>query len=54
MTDMNASIFDAAHHYAGCIPGIHEVLRRQGFLEDIGAWTCGNHSVQVRPTISTA
>lgn len=36
LTDANAAIFDAAHDYAGCIPGIHEVLRRQGLLE--GAW----------------
>ena len=27
-----AAIFDAAHEFAGCIPGIHEVLRRQGLL----------------------
>ena len=32
LTDMNAAIFDAAHHFAGCLPGIHEVLRRQGLL----------------------
>ncbi|MHB0956791.1 MAG: dihydrodipicolinate synthase family protein [Pirellulaceae bacterium] len=35
VTDMNAAIFDAANHYAGCIPGVHEVLRRQGLLEGI-------------------
>ena len=35
VTDMNAAIFDAAHDYAGCIPGIHEVLRRQGLLTSI-------------------
>jgi hypothetical protein len=35
VTDMNAAVFDAAHNYAGCIPGIHEVLRRQGLLESI-------------------
>ena len=35
VTDMNAAIFDAAHGYAGCIPGIHEVLRRQGLLASI-------------------
>ncbi len=35
MTDANAAIFDAAHGFAGCIPGIHEVLRRQGFLSSI-------------------
>jgi dihydrodipicolinate synthase/N-acetylneuraminate lyase len=35
VTDANAAFFDAAHGYAGCIPGIHEVLRRQGLLEGI-------------------
>ncbi len=36
VTDANAAFFDAAHGYAGCIPGLHEVLRRQGLLE--GTW----------------
>lgn len=36
LTDANAAIFDAAHDFAGCIPGIHEVLRRQGLLR--GSW----------------
>ena len=36
LTDANAAIFDAAHAYAGCIPGIHEVLRRQGLMQ--GVW----------------
>jgi len=31
-TDANAAVFDAANRFAGCIPGIHEVLRRQGLL----------------------
>ncbi|MGB3120993.1 MAG: dihydrodipicolinate synthase family protein [Verrucomicrobiales bacterium] len=35
VTDMNAAVFDAANGFAGCIPGVHEVLRRQGLLEDI-------------------
>jgi len=35
-TDANAVLFDAANNFAGCIPGIHEVLRRQGLLE--GLW----------------
>jgi dihydrodipicolinate synthase/N-acetylneuraminate lyase len=35
ITDANAAFFDAANGYAGCIPGIHEVLRRQGLLEGI-------------------
>jgi dihydrodipicolinate synthase/N-acetylneuraminate lyase len=37
VTDMNAAVFDAANGYAGCIPGIHEVLRRQGLMR--GVWT---------------
>jgi dihydrodipicolinate synthase/N-acetylneuraminate lyase len=36
LTDANAAIFDAAHSFAGCIPGIHEILRRQGLLA--GTW----------------
>ena len=36
LTDANGAIFDAAHAFAGCIPGIHEVLRRQGLL--CGTW----------------
>lgn len=41
VTDMNAALFDAAHDFAGCIPGIHEVLRRQGLLR--GTWTLRAH-----------
>jgi dihydrodipicolinate synthase/N-acetylneuraminate lyase len=37
ITDANAAFFDAANTFAGCIPGIHEVLRRQGLLE--GIWS---------------
>lgn len=36
LTDVNAAVFDAANGFAGCIAGIHEVLRRQGLLE--GTW----------------
>ena len=36
LTDANGAIFDFAHRFAGCIPGIHEVLRRSGLLE--GRW----------------
>lgn len=35
-TDANGAFFDAAHAYAGVIPGIHEVLRGQGLLS--GTW----------------
>ena len=36
ITDCNSAFFDAANNFAGCIPGCHEVLRRQGLLE--GTW----------------
>jgi len=36
VTDMNAALFDVAHQFAGCIPGVHEILRRQGLLA--GTW----------------
>jgi dihydrodipicolinate synthase/N-acetylneuraminate lyase len=36
ITDANAALFDPSHHFRGCIPGIHEILRRQGLLE--GRW----------------
>jgi dihydrodipicolinate synthase/N-acetylneuraminate lyase len=35
LTDANAAIFDAAHDFAGCLPGIHEVLRRAGLLSTV-------------------
>jgi hypothetical protein len=35
VTDSNAAFFDPAHGFQGCIPGIHEVLRRQGLLSGI-------------------
>jgi dihydrodipicolinate synthase/N-acetylneuraminate lyase len=35
LTDANSAIFDPASRFAGCIPGIHEVLRRQGLLENL-------------------
>jgi len=46
LTDSNAAIFDAANHFHGCIPGIHEVLRRQGLLE--GTW-CLNPQENLSP-----
>jgi hypothetical protein len=36
LTDANSAIFDPLHHFNGCIPGIHEILRRQGLLK--GRW----------------
>ena len=35
VTDCNAAFFDVANSFAGCIAGLHEVLRRQGLLEGI-------------------
>lgn len=32
LTEANRVIFDAANGFAGCIPGIHEVLRLQGLM----------------------
>jgi hypothetical protein len=32
VTDCNSVIFDVANAFAGCIPGCHEVLRRQGLM----------------------
>jgi hypothetical protein len=46
VTDCNAAVFDAAHDFRGCIPGIHEVLRRQGLLE--GNW-CLDERVTLSP-----
>jgi len=35
VTDCNAVLFDFANDFRGCIPGCHEVLRRQGLLRSI-------------------
>jgi len=46
LTDANAAVFDAANGFAGCIPGIHEVLRRQGLLA--GTW-CLDPAARLSP-----
>ncbi|MUG45687.1 dihydrodipicolinate synthase family protein [Paenibacillus woosongensis] len=46
ISDANAAFFDPGHDFHGCIPGIHEVLRRQGLLE--GRW-CLNPAEQLSP-----
>lgn len=46
VTDANAVVFDAANGFAGCIPGIHEILRRQGLME--GRW-CLDSSQELSP-----
>lgn len=35
LTEANAAIFDPAHDYRGCLPGIHWVLRHQGLMQGI-------------------
>lgn len=44
ITDVNAALFDPANGFRGSIPGIHEVLRRQGLLQ--GRW-CLNPSEEL-------
>jgi dihydrodipicolinate synthase/N-acetylneuraminate lyase len=46
VTDANGAFFDAAHDFAGCLPGCHEVLRRQGLLD--GLW-CLDPRVTLSP-----
>ncbi|NQU42625.1 dihydrodipicolinate synthase family protein [bacterium] len=46
VTDCNAVFFDVTNGFAGCIPGIHEVLRRQGLLP--GTW-CLNPKEALSP-----
>jgi dihydrodipicolinate synthase/N-acetylneuraminate lyase len=46
VTDSNAAFFDAANQFAGCIAGLHEVLRRQGLLA--GRW-CLNPAEDLSP-----
>ncbi len=43
VTDSNAAFFDAANGFAGVIPGLHEVLRRQGLMR--GVWCLNPHEV---------
>ncbi|HSD67729.1 MAG TPA: dihydrodipicolinate synthase family protein [Vicinamibacteria bacterium] len=46
LTNANAALFDARNAFRGCIPGIHEVLRRQGLLA--GRW-CLDPSEDLSP-----
>ncbi|MFD2033927.1 dihydrodipicolinate synthase family protein [Belliella marina] len=46
ITDVNAALFDPANSFHGCIPGIHEILRRQGLLS--GTW-CLNPDEKLSP-----
>src|SRR5690606_20486431 len=44
ITDSNAAFFDPANAFHGCIPGLHEVLTRQGLMK--GTW-CLNPKEQL-------
>jgi len=44
ITDSNAAFFDPANAFHGCIPGLHEVLTRQGLMK--GTW-CINPKEQL-------
>ena len=46
LTDANAALFDVRNGFAGCIAGLHEILRRQGLLE--GRW-CLNPEEDLSP-----
>ena len=46
ITDCNGAFFDVSNNFAGCIAGIHEVLRRQGLME--GIW-CLNPEETLSP-----
>ncbi len=46
LTEANQAIFDPQHNFAGCLSGIHEVLRRQGLLA--GTW-CLDDAEQLSP-----
>jgi dihydrodipicolinate synthase/N-acetylneuraminate lyase len=45
-TDANAVLFDARNQFAGCIAGLHEILRRQGLLQ--GRW-CIDQDEELSP-----
>lgn len=46
VTDVNSAFFDTANNFAGCIAGIHEVLKRQGLMK--GIW-CLNPEETLSP-----
>jgi len=46
VADCNSVIFDVANGFAGCIPGCHEVLRRQGLMRSVH---CLDASEQLSP-----
>jgi len=46
LSEANAAVFDVRNAFRGCVPGVHEVLRRQGLLA--GTW-CLNPAERLSP-----
>ncbi len=43
LTEANGAVFDVANRFAGCIPGLHYVLMKQGLMQ--GTWCLNPHEV---------
>lgn len=43
LTEANGAVFDVANRLAGCIPGLHYVLMKQGLMR--GAWCLNPNEV---------
>ena len=46
VTDTNAVLFDGANNFAGCIPGLHYVLKKQGLMKTLN---CINPDEKLSP-----
>ena len=46
VTDSNAVLFDGANAFAGCIPGLHYVLKKQGLMKSLN---CINPNEELSP-----
>lgn len=46
VTDTNAVLFDGANKFAGCIPGLHYVLKKQGLMKSLN---CINPDEKLSP-----
>ncbi len=46
VTDTNAVLFDGANNFAGCIPGLHYVLKKQGLMKSLN---CINPEEKLSP-----
>ena len=54
VTDCNSAFFDVANNFHGCIAGCHEILRRQGLMQESGASIPPRASAPARCRRSTA